>query len=673
MLRFKYSPIALAALAAMAAGMAQAQGTEAVKTLETVNVIGTLNDLQSLDFYAPNSTAVLSRDDIKAQGGRKLDQALQYQAGIVSEPYGGDNKVEWFKIRGFDASTALDGAPTTPNGFFVWKPELYGVESVEVVKGANSLLFGAASSGGVVNLVTKRPHKEESLTLDADVGNYGQRGLGFDYNGVANPEGTAYYRLVAQARHQDGTQTGSKMDSYYLAPSVTMELNRSTSLTLMASVQREDGVPTNGFLPAYGTIIGTPYGYIDRSTSMGEPDREYLKRTQTSVGWLFSHKFDNNWTFTQNYKFTQMDLDQLNVFAWSSDNNRQAYRGYAYTNGTTSNHYLDNRMATTLRWGDVELSPVVGLDYLHSDTRGLNNGFGGVPNLDMFAPVYGAPFTVTGSAYQQQLNQWGTYASAGLKLGSNWKFNAGIRHDEVRQMDLTSGKDNTSHDSFNLGAMYVSSMGIAPYVSYSESFKPVVGTDGYGKAYKPYEGKQTEVGVKLEPIWLDGTITLAVFNLEEKNALASDASNVQTQVGKRTNNGLELSTDFKVADSTSIKATYTHNDSKYDLSTVQTLRTPLIPESQASLWVSHRFAQPLTVAAGVRYNGSTVDERYYLGKTIDAYTVMDLMARYELDRSWTLQMNVRNLADKTYVSGCDFYCYYGAGRTVDVQLQYAVK
>src|SRR5690606_11702585 len=54
-----------------------------IQTLDTVTVVGTVADLQSLDFYAPNSSFVLRREDIEAQGARKLDQALHYQAGVL--------------------------------------------------------------------------------------------------------------------------------------------------------------------------------------------------------------------------------------------------------------------------------------------------------------------------------------------------------------------------------------------------------------------------------------------------------------------------------------------------------------------------------------------------------------------------------------------------------------
>lgn len=683
MRRFTPSPMASAVLAACgalgAASFAHAQGSGAEGTaagaepeLAAVTVIGTMDTLQNLDFYAPNSSAVLKRGDIDTQGARKLDQALQYQAGIVSEPYGSDNKVEWFKIRGFDASVSLDGTPTTPNGYFVWKPELFGIESVEVVKGANALVFGPGSTGGVVNLMTKRPHKERAFTLNTELGNRGKRGVGADYNGVANSDGSVYYRIVAQARQEDGMQRGTDMDSLYLAPSATVEFGKNTALTLMASIQREDGTPTNGFLPAWGTIMDTPYGKVDRRTNMGEPGFDHLKRTQTSAGWLLSHEFGSGWTFTQNYKYARLKLDQKNVFAWNSDGNREAWRGYTFTQGDTTNHYIDNRLSGKLKLGGATFTPTVGVDYLKSDTEGQNNGFGWVPNLDMFSPVYGAPFDVSASPYAEHLRQWGAYASGQLQVGDHWNFSAGVRHDRAKNQ-IANGYD-VDHNSINVGVMYITDMGVAPYASYSESFKPMVGVDGSGNAYKPYEGRQAEVGVKLEPAWLNGgTVTLAYFDLEEKNALVADASNIQRQVGKRTNQGVELQAEFPILRATAIKASYTRNDSRQDLSVGQRVRTPLIPKDQASLWVSHRFGFPLTVAVGARYNGATVDEAYYPGHKVGAYTLLDLMARYDIGRNWALQLNARNLTDKTYVSGCDFYCYYGGGRTVDLQLQYQWK
>ena len=657
---------------------ANAGNGQAVKELGAVTVTGSVGDLQSLDFYAPNSSSVISAKDIENQGARKLDEALQYQAGILSEPFGADNKVEWFKIRGFDASTSLDGTPTTPNGFFVWKPEIFGVESVEVLKGPSALEFGSSATGGVVNLITKRPHKEESLLMNAEAGHRGRLGLGIDYNGIANDAGNVYYRIVAQARRADGTQRDTDMKSYYLAPSLTIDFSDRTSLTLLTSIQHEDGRPTNGFLPLYGTIKDTPYGKIDRRLNAGEPGFDHLKRTQVSAGWLFSHKLTPDWTFTQNYKFSYLDLDQQNVFAYGSDSNRELLRGYSLTDGITRNHYVDNRIKGRVRLSDsVEILPAVGFDYMKSNTSGRNNGFGLAPNLDMFDPVYGKPFPVTATPYDVNSRQLGLYASAQARVGSHWNFNAGVRHDIANSSGLISGAHpdyDGSHTSVNAGAMYISDFGVSPYINYSESFNLVVGVDGYGRTYQPYIGKQKEAGIKFEPDWLNGTLTLAYFDIEERNALITDASNIQVQGGKRTNKGVELQGDFRITPRTGLKVAYTYSHARQDIGETQTIRAPLIPRHQVSLWVNHRFDMPrggaLTLAAGARYNGPTEDQHYYRGVTIPGYTLFDLMARYQIDRNWAVQLNARNLTDKTYVSGCDFYCYYGGERTIDMQLQY---
>lgn len=677
-----YSPIAWAIFVAtgcVTLGAAPAEAQQAaVGELDAVTVVGSTGDLLGLDFYAPNSSTVLRAKDIEAQGARKLDEVLQYQAGIFSEPFGADNKVEWFKIRGFDASTSLDGTPTTPNGYFVWKPEIFGVEAVEVLKGPSALEFGASDTGGVVNLVTKRPHKEESLLMNLETGHRNRLGLGIDYNGIANDQGNVYYRIVAQTRRADGMQRETDMKSYYLAPSLTVDFSDRTSLTLLASIQREDGRPTNGFLPAYGTLIDTPYGKIDRRLNAGEPGFDHLKRTQISAGWLFSHKLSPDWTFTQNYKFSYLDLDQQNVYANGSDGDHTFTRGYTLTDGITRNHYIDHRLKGRVRLSDsVEILPAVGIDYLKSNTSGRNNGLGMAPPLDMFNPVYGQPFPVTADPYDIDTRQLGLYASAQARVGSHWNFNAGIRNDHAKSNSMIAGARagyDMSHNSVNVGAMYISDYGVSPYVSYSESFKPQSGADSKGNTYQPYVGKQKEVGIKLEPDWLDGTLTLAYFDIEEKNALISDASGIMAQSGKRTNRGVELQGDFRITSRTGIKTAYTYNHARQDINGGLTIRTPMIPRHQASIWIDHRFDMPrsgaLTVGAGARYNSSTEDQQYNRGLTVPGYTLFDLMARYQIDRNWSLQMNARNLTDKTYVSTCSWLCYYGGERTVDMQLQY---
>jgi iron complex outermembrane receptor protein len=119
-----------------------ADSAEADTELEAITVVGSAGKIGGIKFHDTRSADVIKRSNMDENAIHKIDEAIANQAGVLTNMYGTDNKVDWFKIRGFDASTAIDGTPTTPNGFFVWLPEAYGVESVEVIKGANSNLYG---------------------------------------------------------------------------------------------------------------------------------------------------------------------------------------------------------------------------------------------------------------------------------------------------------------------------------------------------------------------------------------------------------------------------------------------------------------------------------------------------------------------------------------------------
>ena len=656
----------------------EADATAEVDTeLAAITVVGSAGKVGGIKFHDTRSADVIKRSTMDENAVHKVDEAIANQAGVLTNMYGNDNKVDWFKIRGFDASVAIDGNVTTPNGFFVWLPETYGLESIEVIKGANSNLYGASNAGGVVNLVSKRPKSEPAGEVKIGLGTDKRGSIGADYSGVLTEDNSVRYRVVAQARREDSQIEFAHMKHYYFAPSLTWDISDHTNLTVLASYQHEKGRPTNGFLPAYGTLINTPYGKINRDTSMGEPDFDKTDRTQVTAGYEFQHDFGNGWKFSQNYRYSHLDLLNQGVFAWGSDGDRTAYRGYSYSDGDSDVHTLDNRVSKLWQGERFENTLLLGLDYVHSSTDGKNNGFGYVPGLDMFNPQYGADITLTGDPYHIKLRQTGLYAQNQFQWDKHWLLNLGVRHDQAKSSGYIGSSDqgyDVNHTSYNAGLMYQFDMGLSPYVNYSESFRPIAGGDAQNRAYKPYEGRQFEAGVKYSPVDLDGRFSLAYFDLQEKNALVSDASNVQVQAGERRGRGVELQADVNLNDNWSVAAAYTYTDSKQDLSTDNTIRSPMIPRHMASAQVAYQFdagaLSGLKLGTSLRYVGSTTDDQYYAGHTIPSYTLWDAMAQYTFAKDWQVQVNARNLTDKDYVSACSFYCYYGAGRSVEASLSY---
>ncbi|MDD0802287.1 MULTISPECIES: TonB-dependent siderophore receptor [Acinetobacter] len=650
-----------------------------VQTLETIVVVGSSEKAGGDLVKQPLSTSIITEQQIKDSGVNKLDAALGYEAGILAQPFGSDNKSQWFKVRGFDASQTLDGTPLAPNGFFVWEPEIYGLEALEIVKGANSFNYGSSQTGGNVNLVSKRPGLEPKGELNLIAGNLDKREASADYTGLFNEDGSLRYRVVGLYRQGDSQLEGAYMKHYYFAPSIAWDISDQTHFTLLTSYLKKDGVPTAGFMPAYGSLIDTPYGKIDPHTNLGEPEIDRLKVEQYSAGYEFSHEFDSGVIFTQNFKWNRMDNYLFSTFAWSSDNDRLAYRGYSLTDGVSETSSIDNRLIKDFTFGDFKNRVMFGLDYFKNKTDGVNNGFGSAPPMDMFNPVHDSNFAVSALPYHLETEQLGVYISNQMNWNDLIDLNLGIRQDNAKGKATQDGKTAPDYDedktTYNAGLMYHAPLGFSPYLSYSTSFRPSTGIDGYNRAYKPYEGEQYEVGVKYAPEWVDGEITLAYFDLTEKNALVADSSNIQVQAGKRTNKGVELQANLNLTDNLSTQFAYTHNDSEQELSTTNTIRTPAIPNHMVSGKVYYKFINEnllngLRLGAGVRYVGSSNDEQYYSGYNVDSYTLVDAMASYPLNEQLDVQVNASNLTNEKYISACSFYCYYGAERTVDLRVTY---
>lgn len=659
--------------------LAQAQ-EEAAATLPTVTVVGSADKSGDNFKSSAQSVSIITEQDIKDRGPiRRLDDLLFYEAGVLGQQYGSDNKSTWLRIRGFNTNVTLDGTAVSNNSFFVLEQESYGLEKVEVLKGANSFNYGSTDAGGTVNLVSKRPKKTAEGELNVSVGNFSRRSVSGDYSGLINED--LRYRLVGLYSKGNFPQDHTGMEQYYFAPSITWDISDRTSLTVLASVLKRQGLPTTGFMPAYGSLINTPFGKIGYDTYLGEPGRDYLQRRQYSLGYEFSHDFGDQLKFTQNYRYGKIDHNFLTTFAYGmvTGSDRLGARGYSFMDGDSSVHSVDNRLSKTFTFGDFENTLLVGYDYKRNHADAQHRAFGfPVADIDIFNPEYDGNFDVTGVPYVIRLKQHGLYALNKLNWNDLVLFNLGLRRDNfdsAANVNGTISDDKGDKNTHNASLMFNLPLGFSPYVSHSTSFNPQVGADNRGRAYVPLSGKQLEVGLKYNPDWLKGSsFNLALFDLKENNALVPDALFVQTQVGERRNRGIELQSDVRINDNLSARLSLTRNHATQDYTTERSGRALLIPDHQAAVKLNYRHTQGalngLRLSLGVRYNGSTEDKANNSGYTVPSYTLVDAMAIYPLSEHWSLQVNATNLLNKEYLSVCESACFYGTSRTVDAQLSY---
>ncbi len=663
------------------------------ETVETIVVTASALKVDTPAQETPKSVSIVDRSDLEQHDVQKLDEALRYTPGYTS-PYGADNDAEWMYVRGFEPSVYLDGNRMYKEGFFAWTVEPFGLERVELVKGPSSVLYGETMPGGVVNVVQKKPTDVPQGKVTFSVGNKAYQQLGVDVSDWANEDGSQRYRLVAMVNQKDGELDGTESQRAYIAPSYSIDFSEDTSLTLVATFLKDDGVPQNGFFPVDGSLYALPNGEtLSPSTNFGLPDSDEFDKTQLSLGYQLSHQINDVWAFNQNFNYSYVDLYLQSSSAFQNNCSDVCYAGqdndpytltrYTLVNdGDAQSFVLDNNVQAQWQSARWEHSFLIGFDIQHHQNSWLGNG-NGIPvgTINSINPTYPA-VDVSSSLIDNEISkqQLGLYAQYQTKFDQKWVLNAGGRYDEVKVESRGAYQDELEDGQFsaNAGLMYLADSGLSPYISYSESFYVISSLDWQtNKLYQPIESDQIEAGVKYMPSWLDGFVNLAWFDINQENALSSGTTSsgqlLTKQSGTNTNaKGVELEAQVAATNNLMVNASYTYLDSHTGEGSDR-LRDSMTPRHLASAWVAYDFSDlginGFTLGSGVRYSGSSIDNSN--DAQVSSYLLWDAMASYAITKQWNMQVNLSNLTDEEYLAGCDYgSCYYGESRRMTATVNY---
>lgn len=657
---------------------------------------GTKTDTPLIE--TPQSVSVVTADQIKAQGAQGVAEALRYTSGVTSDYYGPSSMARdgFARSRGFFLDEYLDGlrlGHVSASTSYSWI-EPYQLERIEVLKGPSSILYGQASPGGVLNMVSKRPQEKPFNEIQLQTGSFDRLQGAIDTTGALDQQGKLLYRFTGLIRDADTQVDHSENQRIALAPSLTWKPSADTSLTLLGKYQHDPNMLAFQFMPAAGTVLANPNGKISTKTFTGQPAFDDSELTQQQLGYVFEHRFDQVWKVRQNFRYIHSDEIDKYVFGIGLQADQRTLNRFAFLYDADFDMYtVDSQAEARFATGALQHTMLFGIDYRNSD-EDFSRGTGLAPTLDIFDPDYGVTVTspILSTHVDQTQRQVGLYAQEQLKL-DRWVFLIGGRQDWAEgETDTTNlltsanTKAEQKDDAFTwrTGAVYLFDNGLAPYASYSESFQPTNGTGFNGTLFDPTTGQQYELGVKYQPKGFNSFVTLSAFDLTQQNVLTTDPDpthlcgslRCSVQTGEVRSRGFEVEGKASLTEGLSVTAAYSYLDSEVtksnstDLGKVPT-RTPA---HQASIWgdytvQSGAFAG-IGIGAGVRFVGSSYGDAINTLKVPD-YSLVDAALHYDFD-SYRLQVNAANLFDEEYVASCTGYtsCYFGYRRNVTATLTY---
>ena len=669
----------------------------------TRSATGTKTDTPILEI--PQAINVVTADQVTAQGARNLTQALRYTPGLNTGGFTDRNGIaDEITSRGF-APTPLyfDGAYIPYAGSLGGAPQIdpYTLERIEVLKGPSSVLYGQNQPGGLINLVSKRPTTEQRNQVKLGAGSYNRVNGAIDSSGPLDDQKEFSYRIIGVANKGNQQVAHTHSERLLLAPSLTWSPNDDTSLTLLAQIQRDDGLEDYQSLPRIGSLDRGPAGErINRDFFSGDSHYNDYKRNQYIFGYDFSHSFSEDLKYRSTARYTDVRDRYKGFYLRSFVTDDAGVTDFTQANRVKLDwrqhniaYTLDNNLEYRFNTGALEHTTLMGVDYRHFNRKydGLN-AYNVLP-VDLYGKNNYDSSSVTpvlDTKWDNTLRQTGVYLQDQIKL-DQWILTIGGRQDwaEIDNKDILPGTISSQRDNKftgRVGLTYVTEFGLAPYISYSESFLPTLGTaapERGGNAFEPTEGEQYEVGVKYQP--LEKTlITASVYQVKQKNVLTGDTEypQYQAQNGEVRSRGVELEIKSSI-DNLDVLAAASYIDSFYTKSTYgdQGNRNEAQAPVSAALWVDYHFTQAtldgLTFGAGARYTGRKPGDSAN-SFDVPSYVVYDTTISYDMGkldaslRGLQTRLNVQNIFDREYVSDCNysFGCYYGQERVASVEMSY---
>jgi len=634
----------------------------------------------------PQSISVITREEMVSRQHDSLADVLGYTAGVVTQPNGYSRVADDYRLRGFDigprtGSVLRDGMKMQSTQFEGGQ-EPYGLERVEVLKGASSVLYGQLAPGGLINTISKRPTLAPLHELNLEYGNHQRRQISIDHSGALDEEGRFSYRLTALVR-DSGTQLDAiDDDKQYIAPPLTWQMDDDTRLTLLASHQRTQTTLTPPIRYNLTTFSDTPGYKVPYDLFPGEPDYDDYDGTLQTFGYLFERRLSDNLQLRHAARYfesrSDYDYITLNNSRVTGANLNNLTRSYNSREDISTGWTSDSNLSLDLAHGNWQHTLLGGIDY-YRKTYDSHRHSGSAPTLDLANPVYGnlpTVITAVDSGSDLHSTQMGIYLQEQAKFDERWVVMLGVRQDwaENNTRSYRDGSRSTVSDSKTtgrVGLVYLTDSGWAPYISYSQSFLPSAGTDSSGATFKPTEGEQYEIGVRYQPADRELLISAAVYRLTQRNVLTSiPGSDFDEQTGKERSTGFELETKAQLSENLGMNATYAYTDAHVISDNDKTLEGSRIegtPYHSAALWLDYRLAllglPNLSVGAGARYNGTTHTVPSISDRKVPAYTLFDARITYRVDENWQVSARAQNLGNERYLY-CANSCRYGDERSL---------
>lgn len=671
------SSAAISALLVGAAANATANTAAESADIEEIIVQGRYLSLDKLNavktptpvINVPQSLTIIGSEQISRQAFTNIGDITRYSPGISTSQ--GEGHRDAIIIRGIQttADFYIDGVRDDVQYF---RP-LYNLDRIEILRGANALLFGRGGGGGIVNRVTKRPDFDgDFVGYSAAVDTFGAYSVAADLNYQVGDE--AALRLNGFYEELNNHRDFFGGERFAVNPTLAFNASEDTSVLLSYEYVNDDRVVDRG-VPSQSVTGGpdVPLEGFD-NTFFGSPDQNFTTLEAHIIKARVDHDFSGN--LRSNFTAQYADYDKAYQNLFPSD-------GVVVTNGTFPEVELDGYRDTTDRenlilqanlvgefeTGALGHTMLLGLEYGNQDTQNarLDNVFAANGDDQLFIP-FTDPLNIPAFSFSSparnrasEVETLSVYLQDQIDLTEQFKVVVGARFDsfDISVNDIANSGQFDRKDeevSPRFGVIYKPAENLSFYGSYSESFLPRSGEQFLtlnldSESTRPQSFENKEIGAKWD-IRSDLSLTAAIFELDRESFTSidpEDAGQVIVIEGSETK-GFEIQLAGNLTEQFFLTTSYTYLDGdveRVDGSGNDANRTRQTPENMFSAWGNYQVNDRLGLGVGVTHQSSFFVREDNAVEVPD-FTRVDAAVYYELNDQVRLQLNAENLFNTDY-------------------------
>lgn len=601
----------------------------------------------------PQAVTVITADQIEDQALRQLGDALRYVPGVSLGT--GEGHRDQVLLRG-QSTTASFFIDALRDDAQYYRP-LYNVERIEVLKGANALIFGRGAGGGAINRVMKTADvMNDFITASATLDSFGAYSLSTDVNqplsdSVALRLNGTYEELNSHRDSYDGRFFG-------ISPTLTVELGPDTRLTASYTYDDDDrttdrGVPSLGGVP----IRGYDSFFFGDAAFNRSTNQAHIARTR------IDHDLSDAISFNAAVLFADYDKYYGNILPGAATATTVSLSGYEAAN-TRQNLIGQTNLVATFTTGNVDHTLLLGMEAMTQDSAAIrrNASFSGASSRTVTLANFAVPaYTlVANSQSTSELTSLSFYAQDQLDFGPV-QLVAGLRYErfDLESVNLANGFTGSRVDekwSPRLGLIVKPAEDVSLYASYATSFLPQSGDQfsvlsALSETLVPEKFENLELGAKwaITPALF---ATAAVFQLDRSNSQAPDQANPGQIIltGATRVKGIELSLAGEITSDLQLTLGYTLLDGQVRTTTSAAPAgrdLQQLPRHQASAWARYQLTEAFGIGAGLIHQSrqfATISNAVVL----PSYARVDAAVYYDASEQLSFQLNVENLFDAAY-------------------------